>query len=460
MTQYEVIRQRHVEHAMGRLPQHLERVKWSAERLRTERTARLRTLLTIASTRSPWHRARLSGVDVDRFDEDRLRELPVMTKSDLMAHFDDIVTDQRVTLDLVNKHVGGLTTDAYLFDEYHAFASGGSSGVRGVFVWGWEAWADCYLILMRLFLTELQREPATEPRELATMVVAAEGAAHMTSSMGQTFGSSAFPVHRFPVTLPLETIVGGLNRVNGGVLITYPSMLAMLAAEARRGRLTISPRRIITTAEPLLPEIRDAALDAWGAAISNSWAASEGGELALGCFQDTGMHLSDDFVILEPVDENGATVPAGSQSAKVYLTNLFNPLLPIIRYEITDQVTLLDSPCSCGSQHRRIADIQGRLDDVFRYADGVVVHPHIFRSVLGRDARIIEYQVRQTERGAAVLLRTREPTELKGLERALEEELARAGRSHPLITASIVDHISRVGIGKLKRFVPLEQSTG
>ena len=418
MTQYEVIRQRHVEHAMGRLPQHLERVNWSAERLRTERTARLRNLLTIASSRSPWHRARLSGVDVDMFHEDRIRELPVMTKSDLMGHFDDIVTDNRVTLDLVNAHVAGLTTDAYLLDEYHTFVSGGSSGVRGVFVWGWEPWADTYLTFIRGVLTNFERNPPTEPREWVSMVVAAEVAVHMTSAMGQTFASSAFPVHRFPVTLPLEAIIDGLNRVNGGQLITYPSMLAMLAAEARSGRLTISPRQIVTTSEPLLPEIREAAFDAWGAPIANLWACSEGGNLALGCFRDTGMHLCDDFVIIEPVDESGAPVPAGSQSAKMYLTNLYNPLLPIIRYEITDQVTLLDSPCSCGSQHRRIADIQGRLDDVFRYADGVVVHPHIFRSVLGRDARIIEYQVRQTERGAAVLLRTREPTELKGLERA------------------------------------------
>ena len=28
-----------------------------------------------------------------------------MTKGDLMAHFDEIVTDRRVTLDLVNAHL-------------------------------------------------------------------------------------------------------------------------------------------------------------------------------------------------------------------------------------------------------------------------------------------------------------------------------------------------------------------
>jgi phenylacetate-coenzyme A ligase PaaK-like adenylate-forming protein len=171
------------------------------------------------------------------------------------------------------------------------------------------------------------------------------------------------------------------------------------------------------------------------------------------------MHLSDDLLIVEPVDGNGEAVPCGSESAKVYLTNLFNPLLPLIRYEITDQVTLLDEPCACGSAHRRIADIQGRLDDVFTYPGGIVVHPHAFRSVLGRDAPVIEYQVRQTLRGADVLLRAHQPVDERRLARALEAELDRAGCPQPLVTVRAVEQIPRVGIGKLKRFVPVESAT-
>jgi phenylacetate-coenzyme A ligase PaaK-like adenylate-forming protein len=129
-------------------------------------------------------------------------------------------------------------------------------------------------------------------------------------------------------------------------------------------------------------------------------------------------------------------------------------LLPLIRYEITDQVTFLDEPCACGSAHRRIADIQGRLDDVFTYPSGVLVHPHVFRSVLGREAQVIEYQVRQTVRGADVLLRTRGSLDAERLARALEAELDRVGCSQPVVTASVVERIPRVGVGKLKRFVP------
>jgi hypothetical protein len=125
--------------------------------------------------------------------------------------------------------------------------------------------------------------------------------------------------------------VEGLNRINGQTLMIYASMLGALVAEARAGRLIISPRRIMTVAEPLLPEVRSAAQDVWGAPIANSWGTSEGGIVARGCYTGTGMHLSDDLVIVEPVDKSGQPVPRGSESAKVYLTNLFNPVLLLIR---------------------------------------------------------------------------------------------------------------------------------
>jgi phenylacetate-coenzyme A ligase PaaK-like adenylate-forming protein len=139
----------------------------------------------------------------------------------------------------------------------------------------------------------------------------------------------------------------------------------------------------------------------------------------------------------------------------VYLTNLYNSVLPLIRYEITDQVTFLDEPCPCGSQYRRIADIQGRLDDAFTYR-GVTVHPNVFRSVLARDPRLVEYQVRQTRTGAEVLLRGSYAVPPEELARALEIELIRVGLSHPVVTVRLVERIDRVGVGKLKRFQGLQ----
>jgi len=149
MTDYEDLRRRHLADLMTLLPEHVQRLRWPAERLADERRRRLRDLLRVAMASSPWHRERLAGVDPDGAEEADLAGLPPMTKDDLMANWDQVVTDRRLTLDQVECHLAGLEDDGYLFDEVHAVASGGSSGRRGIFVFGWREWACAYAGFLR-----------------------------------------------------------------------------------------------------------------------------------------------------------------------------------------------------------------------------------------------------------------------------------------------------------------------
>jgi phenylacetate-CoA ligase len=118
-------------------------------------------------------------------------------------------------------------------------------------------------------------------------------------------------------------------------------------------------------------------------------------------------------------------------------------------------VTLLERPCPCGSAHRLIADVQSRLDDVFAYPGGQVVHPIVFASLLGRDRGLVEYQVRQTPTGAEVLV-VGAPADPDGLARALAAELARLGVPDPGVEVAVVARLDRQATGKVRRFRPLE----
>ena len=453
MTDYEPLRQRHLADLATLMTEHVQRLRWPAERLRQERQDRLRGLLRVAKASSPWHRDRLAGVDPDGFEEADLTGLPPMTKDDLMANWDQVVTDRRLTLDLVEGHRAGLDSDAYLFDEFHAVASGGSTGRRGIFVFGWREWATAYAGFMRPSIWDRAVTPELAALPLRGAMIGAQNATHMTGAMPQTFANPAFDVARFPVTRPLDQIVAGLNAYQPLVLMGYPSMLALLAAEARADRLRILPRRIITTSEPLLPEVRRALGQAFCVPVANMYGTSEAGPVGVGCFRGPGIHLSDDLVIVEPVDLAGRPVPPGVRSDKLYLTALANPTLPLIRFELTDQVTFLDRPCPCGSAHRLIADVQSRLDDLFTYPGGQVVHPLVFGSPLRRDRGVVEYQVRQTPAGAEVLV-VGAPADPVALGRAIASELARLGLPDPAVEVSVVDHLERQATGKVRRFLP------
>lgn len=455
MTETETLRLRHVADMQRRAPALVARLDWPAERLARHRTSELRRLLRVATERSPWHRRRLAGIDVDRIDEAGLPELPVMTKDDLMEHFDEIVTDDRLTLDGVENHLDLLTGDGYLFDSYHAIASGGSSGRRGVFVYDWESWATCYIGMMRHELrAAVGQRPAGDPVTMA--LVAAGRPTHGSSALFRSFSSAALALHRFPIGAPFDETVDALNRLQPTVFSGYPSGLFALAHAAQRGDLRISPERVVSYSEPLLPEIRSCLEDTFGVPVVNWWCASESPPLAMGCGHGPWTHLCDDLVIVEPVDTADQAVPAGEPSAKVFLTNLYNHALPLIRYELTDQVTLLDERCPCGSEHRLVGDVEGRLDDAFYFA-GVTVHPHLFRSPLGRHRHVLEYQVRQTSSGAHILVRRDGPVDLDGLQAEIEIGLSRF-IVQPQVSVVAVEAIGRQDTGKLKRFVPLAAS--
>jgi hypothetical protein len=281
---------------------------------------------------------------------------------------------------------------------------GGSSGRRGIFAFGWREWAEAYAGFIRPSFWDLAVSPELAGVPVKMAMIGARNATHMTSAMPQTFANPAADVVRLPVSQPIDQIVAGLNAYQPLVLMGYPSMLNLLAAEAGAGRLRILPWRITITSEPLLPEVRRALAESFGAPVANMYGTSEAGPMGAGCWRSPGIHLCDDLVIVEPVDTLGRPVPPGTRSDKVLVTTISNPTLPLIRFELTDQVTVLDTPCRCGSAHTLIADVEGRLDDAFTYPGGRVVHPHVFRSVLGRDRRVVEYQVRQTPSGAEVLV--------------------------------------------------------
>lgn len=456
MSDYEQLRKRHLTDAMALAPRLMERVDWPADGLAAHRTERLREVLRAAVERSPWHRKRLEGLNIDRFDETSLAELPVMTKSDLMDHFDEIVTDDRLRLERVNAHLEGLPETGYLLDRYTAIASSGSTGRRAVFVYDWNEWAVLYVGLFRYLLRSVATDPELRSGRVVMAAVAASHPTHASAAYSRTFSGPHLPYVRYPITLSLEEIVAGLNQTQPTFLHGYASALHLLTHEARAGRLRIAPKRVLSSAEPLLPEIRSAVEETWGVRVGNWWGASEGGPLGVPCAVER-THLSEDLLIVEPVDEQGRPVPPGVASAQIYLTNLYNHTMPLIRYKITDEVTLLEEPCPCGSAHRCTGDIQGRLDDTFVY-QGRSVHPHVFRSPLGRRGNIVEYQVRQTTRGAAIAVCCRGGVDLQGLEEEIAAALARLGLAEPEITVAQVDRLDRQATGKLKRFVPLRRS--
>ena len=161
--------------------------------------------------------------------------------------------------------------DAYLLDEFHVVASGGSSGQRGVFVYGWDAWATCYSSIARFPARDRKQHPELTSRPPVVATVAAAKVSHISAAIGATFSTPDRPRHSIPVSQPMEQIVDRLNHLQPTTLMGYSSFLPRLAAEARARRLRIAPQRVVAISEPLLPEVRADLEATWGVPVASGY---------------------------------------------------------------------------------------------------------------------------------------------------------------------------------------------
>ena len=250
-----------------------------------------------------------------------------------------------LTLARVAEHVEQQDADRYLDGEYRAIKTSGATGTEALPpVW---VGSVCHLrdagsrwtgrrgeapeaVLAQIFSCSLKHE---------------SGVFHAFS----TFESGGPPSHCFSGTMPLADLVAGLNAAEPGVeaLQGWPSVIRLLALEALAGRLTIRPTWVSVAGEVCSPLVREAVRAAWGIEPSEFWGCSEG-TYAFPCGVGEGMHIADDLVILEPVDRQGNVVPYGQPADRVLLTNLYNLDQPLIRYDLADAMTIIDTPCPCG----------------------------------------------------------------------------------------------------------------
>jgi phenylacetate-CoA ligase len=175
---------------------------------------------------------------------------------------------------------------------------------------------------------------------------------------------------------------------------SYASCLYELARHIRLNRLRIhSPRFIVSTAETLLPHMRDTVQDVFGAEVFDFYGTRETGPIAGQC-RNGKLHVFSYQTHLEVLDEADAPVLPGARGRTV-ATTLHNRAMPLIRYELSDIATV-GKPCSCGCKLAVLDHIDGRVYDYFPARDGTLVYAGYFARTLYSTPWIRDYRIVQT----------------------------------------------------------------
>jgi phenylacetate-coenzyme A ligase PaaK-like adenylate-forming protein len=448
---YERVRAAHLHAVQAAMDDHIARLDWPRDSIDRYRDQRLRMLLGYARERSPFHARRLADVDPARATVADLAAVPMMSKAEAQDRWDDIVTDRALSRERAEHVLAEQEWYSYTPDDYQVFSSGGSTGVRGVYVWGWQFFVSVACLAWRTQARAERRGPPLGPTRLA--VLEAGAPPHASTPLFDVPTAAGMETVAIAAGAPFDEVLAAVAATRPTHLVGYPSVIGRLARAALAGELNCRPVRVSTNSEPLLYEDRQAIAEAWDIPVHNLWGSTEIGVQAVGCGLGEGLHICEDEVVLERVDESGAPVGPDEPAVRTLATGLANRTFPFIRYDLGDDVTLLPGPCECGSAFARVADIGGRRDDDFRY--GSISVPAItFRHVLGTDPRVSEYQVVQTAAGADIV--TVGHADVDALSVAVIGALRRCGLPDPTVAIRIVDRIPRhQASGKLKRFIAL-----
>ncbi len=409
-----------------------------------------------ASARSPFYRRLYAELD-----DAPLAALPVLTKATLMDNFDQISTDPAVRLSDVQSYLAALHGDQLFRNRYWVSATSGSPGRKSIIVTNTHEWATIIASYGRA--NEWAGIHTGLTHRVSMAVVSSTAPWHQSSRVAATIRSPFVVSERLDAATPLPDIVTRLNQLQPDVLIAYASMIRVLAGEQLGGRLQIAPRGINSSSEVLTADARAEATRAWKAPPFNVYAATETGGIAAQCDQHQGMHLFDDLVIPEVVDNDYRPVPPGEPGDRLLVTVLSSRTLPLIRYEMTDRVRLSSRSCPCGRPFPLMETVDGRTNDMLELPgrDGgtVGVHPVVFH----RELDLLDatgWQVRQREGQLDIQVAGAGPGfDPAGTEQALHAALAAANVAPLLLRVSVVDTILAGAAGKRPLILALQPLT-
>ncbi len=236
----------------------------------------------------------------------------------------------------------------------------------------------------------------------------------------------------------------------------YASSVYLLAQAFKRNNIEppASIKAITTTSEVMYPNWRECIEDVFKAPVADQYGSQELQCLITQC-PNGRMHINPEFGIIEIVDDDMKTLPPG-QEGQMLLTGLANNAMPLIRYQIGDQASFLDSneKCQCGLNWPAIKPVEGRSEDAIVTPDGrflMYLNFHCTKNIEG----IIESQFIQDGQTHIKVLLVVDQKFSPLLEKTIIGNIIQRSQFNFNIDVEYVDSIPRGPRGKFKAVINL-----
>lgn len=445
------------------LLQNFFRLRTNTRRTRAEILAlqerKLRALLNYTWNRSAWHRQRFeaSGITLEHLRSLPLSALPTMNKKDLLEHFDELITVEGISQEALRQFDASESLERRAFQGgCHVVHSSGSTGKPGYFLYDDSAWNQMLLGIIRGALWGMSTASVFKlllggPRIL--YLAATDGRYGGAMAVGDgVAGLHAKQLH-LDIKTPLAQWISRIRAFKPNFIIGYPSAIKILGELAAQGEVHVDLLRVVSCGEPLGPSMRQFLEQTFHTEVVNFYGASESLALGVEMGGRDGMVLFDDMNVIEV------------QDGAMYLTSLYNFAQPLIRYRVTDHLTLREPDASSPCPFTQADILLGRDEDILWFEDGKggrdFLHPLAVEGFCMQGLR--DYQFRQTGLDSFEMLAETAGPEARAhisneMPRQMKAILAEKQLDHVVFGLRFVEQIPPdPKTGKKKLILPLPQ---
>lgn len=352
---------------------------WSLNRLENYQLKKLKEILKIANSNSPFYKKKFTELNIDTIKKlSDIKLIPILTKEELITYSTEIHTKIQYKKKFLATTSGTSGQSLKFFRDENADSFNRAAIQRGYSWYTINPWdRNGYFWGFSFSFTDKIKNKLLDTLQNRFRIFSFEEKS-LKKFIKKT--QKAKYIHGYSSMIYQTAVL--LNKLD----LPKPKNIKMVKG----------------TSEKIFDNYQNEIKKAFGVKIISEYGATESGIIAFEC-KEGNMHINMEGVLVEEIDN------------EILVTNLQMKSFPIIRYKLGDYVSLAprNKKCLCGKEHLIIDEVTGRIGESiygFKNRYPSLYFYYIFKNLLKNEKLYLNYQVLQNEKGILVFLIEQELT--------------------------------------------------
>jgi len=405
---------------------------WSDDQIKDYQWKEIKKILEYAYHNIPYYRNVLKKLDASPHDFKNFtdfEQFPFLTKKILGEESEQFIPIGRKK------------------EEFNYYTTGGSTGEPLGFYLD-----NSMSVIAEAFMSNQWKRVGFYPKDLVVRLRGDKvpgGKLWTYQSSSNSYVFSSFHLTKENIMKMVEKI----NKIRPVFFHVYPSSLWLFTALMKELNLSLNfhPKAIFSGSEKLF-DFQRREFELFYKARVFSWLGmSEQAVLAGECEYSEKYHAFPQYSYIELVDEDDKKISSAGEDGEIVGTNLFNKVIPLIRYKTMDVACYDDKKCQCKRNFPILQSVRGRTQEYLitksgeKFALGPAIfgiHDRFFSSV--KKIQFVQHEVGKVVLRVVMNSDSKKETIEKELFRNFQEKV---GRNIDL-EIRYVDDIPRTKSGK------------